>query len=442
MRRTIVFFLLASVFVGACSPDTGDRNALRRKRGPRAERKDGAKETKKERPPRPRPSLGDAPPDGDPWWIEKLDKLLVGKPFSIEVRLAGDVLYSRRADNDRIPASVQKLMLSMALFETYGTKATFPTRLAAQKRNKETIVGDLWVLGSGDPTVAGNPHYLSAMPRGATDIQKLVVALRREGVRVIDGNVMAATGPFARDWYAPGWKPYFPISEVGLPSALAFNGNVNKGQYTKNPERLLAESLRKRLRRSGINVTGGAGSGPAPKRLRTIAAVDSPPLGVLARFMNRKSSNFFAEILGKRLGARRFGSPGTIDKGARAIASFARDGDVKIASFDSSGLSYGNRVSAGELVTLLEGAEDEPWAGVLRRGLAGGGDGTLEDRLHDVLIKAKTGTLIDISALAGWVWLNKEKAWAEFAIFSRGIEKSRAVQIEDKVVRTLHIFAR
>ncbi len=440
----MIFLLVTSLLVGACSPDARDRTARRRERDPRVERKDdGGSETKRKRRPRPQPSLGDTPPQaGDAWWVEKIDKLLAGKPFSLEVRLAGETLYSRRAENDRIPASVQKLMLSMALFETFGANKRFATRLAARERNKEVIAGDLWVVGSGDPTVAGNPHYLTAMPRGATDIQKLVIALRREGVRVIEGNVMAATGPFERDWYAPGWKPYFPTSEVGLPSALAFNGNVNKGQYTKNPERLLAESLHKRLRRSGISIAGGAGSGPAPNGLRTIAEVQSPKLASLARFMNRKSSNFFAEILGKRLGARRFGPPGTIAKGARAIASFARDGGVRIDSFDSSGLSYENRVSASELASLLEQVENEPWAGVLRRGLAGGGEGTLEDRLHDVLIRAKTGTLVDISALAGWVWLNKQKAWAEFAILSRGIDKSRAIQIEDKVVRILHIFAR
>jgi D-alanyl-D-alanine carboxypeptidase len=52
-----------------------------------------------------------------------------------------------------------------------------------------------------------------------------------------------------------------------------------------------------------------------------------------------------------------------------------------------------------------------------------------------VKVRAKTGTLIDISALSGWVWMTKESAWGEFSIMSRGMSKSDAVAIEDRIVR-------
>ena len=441
MRRTGIVLIVLVLWAGACSPEAGEepRDRTARKPGLEGEPSPGDK-THPKRHPGPRPSLGDAPPAPAPrpWWKERIDQLLKRKPFSAQVRLEGEVIYSSGSHNDRVPASVQKLALSMALFEELGPRATLPTRLAARKRDKGVIKGDLWVLGSGDPTVAGNPHFLSNMPPGATDIQELVSALRREGVRAIHGNVMGATGPFARDWYAPGWKPYFPTSEVGLPSALTFNGNVYNERYTKNPERRLAESLLNRLRRAGIVVTGTAASGPAPKKLRLITSVSSPPLTVLARFMNRQSSNFFAEILGKRLGAERFGGPGTIAKAARAIASFAHKHGVSIDSFDSSGLSYDNRMSARDLVTLIEAAEQEPWLNALRRGLASGGEGTLKERLHKVRVRAKTGTLVGVSSLAGWVWLTEARRWAQFAIISRGIDKSKAMQIEDAIVRALY----
>jgi D-alanyl-D-alanine carboxypeptidase len=55
--------------------------------------------------------------------------------------------------------------------------------------------------------------------------------------------------------------------------------------------------------------------------------------------------------------------------------------------------------------------------------------------LVGVKVRAKTGTLIDISALSGWVWLEQEGTWGAFSIMSRGMSKSEAVAIEDRIVR-------
>jgi D-alanyl-D-alanine carboxypeptidase len=71
---------------------------------------------------------------------------------------------------------------------------------------------------------------------------------------------------------------------------------------------------------------------------------------------------------------------------------------------------------------------------VLREALAHAGQGTLVDRLKGVRVRAKTGTLDRISALSGWVWLEKEGVWGTFSILSRGISKTRAIRVEDKIV--------
>ena len=52
-------------------------------------------------------------------------------------------------------------------------------------------------------------------------------------------------------------------------------------------------------------------------------------------------------------------------------------------------------------------------------------------------VRAKTGTLIEISALSGWVWLEREDAWAEFSILSKGMSKTRSIQIENAIVRVV-----
>jgi len=109
--------------------------------------------------------------------------------------------------------------------------------------------------------------------------------------------------------------------------------------------------------------------------------------------------------------------------------------------FDNSGLSYGNRVTAAGIVELLTQAEDEPWGEQLRRALPTGGQGTLEDRLRDVEIRAKTGTLTDVSALSGWVLSERRGTWIEFSILSQGLSKTVASDVEDRIVRILELEA-
>ncbi len=149
--------------------------------------------------------------------------------------------------------------------------------------------------------------------------------------------------------------------------------------------------------------------------------------------MNTTSSNFYAEMLGKLLGARTFGPPGTIAKGARAIEAFAARQDVELVAHDSSGLSYANRVSAHDVVTLLGHARRQRWGRALLLSLPSPGAGTLDSRLEGVPLHAKTGTLWNgSSALAGWVRLRRG-GMAAFAILARGSGKS----IEDAIVRRI-----
>jgi D-alanyl-D-alanine carboxypeptidase len=205
--------------------------------------------------------------------------------------------------------------------------------------------------------------------------------------------------------------------------------------HIRDPERRAARFLTNRLRALGVRVTMEAGAGAPPNVLRHIVTLDSDPFGVLIRDMNRRSRNFYAEVLGKWLGRLVLGGAGSIAKGARAIERFARAHGVSVVAHDASGLSYWNRIRPQDLVKLLWFAETRPWGEVVRIGLPTGGQGTLEGRLVGVKVRAKTGTLIDISTLSGWVWLAKESAWGEFSIMSRGMSKSDAVAIEDRIVR-------
>jgi D-alanyl-D-alanine carboxypeptidase len=360
-----------------------------------------------------------------PPWKQDIDKAIGRHDMSVAIGLDGGWLFRRGAWKQRTPASNEKLLFSMALLQRTSVATRIRTQLFAKGRTTNGVFrGNLWIVGHGDPEV--DKPTMWALAR----------AVDRAGIRMVRGRVMGATTGFRRDWWAPGWRDYFPRDYIALPTALTFEGNQDaRSVHIRDPERRAARSLTNRLRALGVRVTMEAGAGAPPSVLRHIVTLDSDPFGVLIRDMNRRSRNFYAEVLGKWLGGLAFGGAGSIAKGARAIERFARARGVSVVAHDASGLSYWNRIRPQDLVELLWFAETRPWGEVLRIGLPTGGQGTLEGRLVGVKVRAKTGTLIDISTLSGWVWLAKESAWGEFSIMSSGMSKSDAVAIEDRIVR-------
>jgi D-alanyl-D-alanine carboxypeptidase/D-alanyl-D-alanine-endopeptidase (penicillin-binding protein 4) len=268
---------------------------------------------------------------------------------------------------------------------------------------------------------------------------RLAAALKARGIKRIAGRVMGSTGPFLRDWFAPGWKSYFPKDYVALPTGLTFHGNTDRfGHHVADPERHAAISLTARLRAAGIRVRGAPGMGTPPPGLYGLASVRSLRLRSLIHRMDLWSRNFYAEVLGKYLGARFSGRPGSIASAGAAIEAYVHaHGAPDVVAHDGSGLSYDDRTTPQDIVNLLQDADGKPWGATLRDVLAHGNQGTLLGRLGNVEVRAKTGTLTDISALSGWVWLRREQAWAEFSILSSGISKSRSVAIENAIVQVV-----
>lgn len=361
-------------------------------------------------------------------WERRLDQAIGGRAMSVAVGLDGQWLYRHNAGIRRTPASNEKLLLSMALMDALSPNTRLPVRGAAELAPSGGVLqGPLWIIGSGNPET------------GEKTMRSLARALSDAGVDEVQGRVLGSTKPFSHDWSAPGWKPSFPATEVPLPTALTFEGNVAAGKHISNPEKRAAIELTRRLRDIGIKVTGTPGAGEAPVGLTTIGSVPGASLDTIVRNMNVPSSNFRAEVLGKLLGLTQGGAPGSIAKGAEAIEDYARDAaDVLIDANDGSGLSYENRVAPQSMVELLWVAEDEPWGDELLLTLPQAGQGTLSGRLSGVKIRAKTGSLDGISALSGWVWLDQENGWAAFSIISRGMSKDVASQIEDTIARTVH----
>jgi D-alanyl-D-alanine carboxypeptidase/D-alanyl-D-alanine-endopeptidase (penicillin-binding protein 4) len=357
-------------------------------------------------------------------WMERIGDLVDNRAMSISVGEAGAYLYEHAGAAPRTPASNEKLLLSMALLDTLGPGFRIVTHAGSRAAaTGGTLKGDLWILGRGDPSI------------GRATMTALARRIADSGVQRITGRVMGATTYFRRDWDATGWNDV-ARDYVARPTALAFEGNLGPGGAdVADPEWRAAEILTQRLEDLGVRITGTSGSGSPPQDLTDLATVRSAPLEHLLVKLLRPSDNFLAEMLGKRLGAETAGIPGTIAKGAAAIESWVDGHGVDFTSYDNSGLSYANRVTADGIVRLLWEAEAASWGDDLLRALPEGGQGTLRDRLANVRVRAKTGTLTSISALSGWVWLERLDAWGEFSILSDGMSKTTASDLEDRIAR-------
>ena len=355
----------------------------------------------------------------------EMDLAAGGGDVSVAVAARGETLYEHDAEERRTPASVQKILLSMALFDELGPGHRITTRvLSARARG---AVGALWVVGGGDPSMIsgfGDSTH--------TGVQHLAKRIERAGIDRVRGSVVVGSSLFANDWRAPGWQPW-SRNFANRPTALAVDGNGSP-----DPPLAFGTALTDALENRGIAVGQGVRSSRVPARARVVARVRSAPLRALVTHMNVSSSNFYAEMLGKLLGARTSGATGTMAKGANAIERFAATQGVELVAHDSSGLSYANRVNARDLVALLEHARRQPWGRALRHSLPRPGQGTLASRLAGVPVHAKTGTLWNgASALAGWVHL-RTGGIAEFAILSHDSSKS----IEDAIVNRIAIDLR
>jgi D-alanyl-D-alanine carboxypeptidase/D-alanyl-D-alanine-endopeptidase (penicillin-binding protein 4) len=359
-----------------------------------------------------------------PKWVEQIDEAIGRRRVSVAVAEQGAFLYRHADARPRIPASNEKLLLAMASLDTFGPDHRIVTRVGAEGFRGGVVRGDLWILGRGDPFV------------DRRSMRALAVQLVEAGVRRVTGRVIGSTSFFRRDWHAPGWNEV-ARDYVNRPTALTFENNQDPAA-----EREAADALTKLLERRAVRVAGRPSAGSPPPGLEFIAEIESDELQRLLATTLRSSWNFAAEVLGKGLGAEVRGTPGTIAKGAAALEGWAAHRGVPITGMDSSGLSYDNRVTAAGLVELLGQSEEETWGNALRMALPRGGQGTLEHRLREVSVRAKTGTLEEVSALSGWVYAERLDAWVEFSILGSRISKSTAVHLEDRIVKILAEHAR
>lgn len=123
-------------------------------------------------------------------WLEQ--PLMRGASVSMQVIDLSTDQAVFAVDEDRllVPASIQKLFATGLLLQSYPVAYTVETKLAPSSNSTihgDTLKGDLWLLGQGDPSLAS--VRMSGAKPAALLIEEIGQALKAKGISVIHGSV-------------------------------------------------------------------------------------------------------------------------------------------------------------------------------------------------------------------------------------------------------------
>ncbi|MEQ1786753.1 MAG: D-alanyl-D-alanine carboxypeptidase/D-alanyl-D-alanine-endopeptidase, partial [Acidimicrobiales bacterium] len=331
-----------------------------------------------------------------------------------------DLRYEHAPSTPLVPASTIKLLTATAALETLGADARFRTAVVSAAPAVDGVLsGDLTLVGGGDPLLA-TADYMARFrrqPQVFTDLDALAAAVQASGVRRIDGSVVGDERRYDASRYVASWPArYVDQDVIGPLSALAVNDGFERypaafGDGTPldaavDPPSVAAGVFTRLLEARGVDVVGPPRGGEAAAGATELAAIESEPLLEVVAQMLRESDNSTAELLLKELG--RTAGSATTAAGATAVtdvAATALDEPQGLVVADGSGLSTDNRVTCDHLVELLGRPAT---GGALVDHLAVAGEsGTLTERYRgsplEGILRAKTGSLTSVSALAGVV---------------------------------------
>ena len=359
---------------------------------------------------------------------------------------SGQVLYAGNATAGFSPASTTKLATSIAAIHALGPNARFTTKVVAGPGPSSIIL-----VGGGDPTLAAGPPPATDYPQPATlsALAKTAArALKARGRRTV--RLGYDTSLYSGPTLAPGWPAgpinYITTGNVSPITALSVDqGRVtasgapadnefSNGLRTVDPAGVAATAFARFLSADGITVAGGPTPVTARRGARALANVESPPLTQIVQWMLEESNNVIAENLARHVAIAR-GQPPTFAGGADAETSVLRGlGASGVLSLsDGSGLSPLNQISPGTLVQLVRIAAARPELRPVLTGLpVEGFSGTLAPGgsvfgLGSApglgMVRAKTGNLSTVAALAGTVY-SKNGQLLGFAIMADRIPKA------------------
>ncbi|MFC7504497.1 D-alanyl-D-alanine carboxypeptidase/D-alanyl-D-alanine-endopeptidase [Nocardioides sp. CPCC 206347] len=341
-----------------------------------------------------------------------------------------------------IPASTTKIVTSAVALFLLGGDHVFTTRTVLDPSGTTPT---LTLVGGGDPFLA------SSAPKSATGgsatfeprrasiralARSTAQALRADGIRSVrfayDDSLFS--GPAISPTWEPGYVPddIAPITALWVDQGRDPNGSGR----VMNPSATAAEVFRKALVRFGVKAAGPTGHAVAPAAATPVSSVSSPTVAQIVQRLIEVSDNAAAEVLLRQIGIADQGA-GSFAAGQAGVERVLAANGVPFGDsvlYDGSGLSRDNRLEPAVLLGVLRlaAADAHPQLRPLLAALpVAGFTGSLAHRMDKGpaagrgRVRAKTGTLSNVSSLAG-IAVDRDGNLMAFAFLADRIKGPKA----------------
>lgn len=323
----------------------------------------------------------------------RLDSLMQSK--LLETSMVGMIVYDLTADsvlykvNERQamrPASTMKLVTAISALDCLGGSYQFRTQLYYTGNIEDhTLNGDLYCVGGFDPAF------------NSDDMKAFVESILRMGVDTIRGRIIADKSMKDADLLGEGWcwdddNP--KLSPLSLGRDIAF---LDRFVNELSENGIVLDHIR-------------LSDGNLPNDAYIICSRFHNMDQILQRMM-KNSDNFYAEAMFYQIGVSTGHRPVKAKDAAGVIKQLIQkvgNGKNPYRIADGSGLSLYNYVTPELEMRLLRYAyhNSNIYMHLLPSLPIAGRDGTLKTRMKGTFaeenVRAKTGTVTGVSALAGY----------------------------------------
>ncbi len=305
---------------------------------------------------------------------ETASSLVEGGAY-LTVHHTGQVINQLRPQELYTPASIVKIITSLASLEILGEEYRFPTYFYI------TPGIDLWIKGQGDPLLISEEivQIAGALKKnGLRQFRHLYIDDSLYGLEVKTISESSTNNPYDTPLSALGVNfntinieisadgritsgeeqtPTIPLMlELGAdlePGLHRINVSLDSGQT----QRLAAETFKAIFDQEGIRMLGSYKVRKTPPHAGLFYIHYSKPILELLPAMLLYSNNFMANQLFLAMGHEKFGPPATWHKARQAMTFFAHSkgltrGDIAIV--DGAGLNRGNQITAAAMLDFLQ----------------------------------------------------------------------------------------
>lgn len=297
----------------------------------------------------------------------------------------GKILTKKNEWEKRIPASTLKVLTALAAIKNFGLTYRFTTEFYLDSNQ------NLKVKGFGDPllvsevllNIASNlsetlHHFNDIVLDDTYFISPIHIPGRGRSTNPYDAPPGALSCNFNtvvfernKNGKIISWEPQTPM--IPFAEKRIRRMHLKKGRYTfihdtRETTLYTGELLRHFLIEKGVTTKGNVIFGKIDPEDKRIYVFHSPfMLEEIIEKMLHFSNNYMANQIMLALGASRFGPPGNLEKGVRALTEFTSNdlGLSHVKIVEGSGISRENRISARDMLTLLN--HFKPYRHLLKR---------------------------------------------------------------------------